>query len=159
MLSDFLKPETVIVTLESTDKDSLFAEMTELLVRQNPSLKRDDILASVHKREEQMNTCVMKGVAVPHGNCASVQSPVVAIGISKTGVDYDITGVSSSDYAESLVHVVVFMLFEQGKAEHHLRIFADCARVLQKPGIYKALLAAKTAQEVCNIVKEYETSC
>ncbi|MBQ1949705.1 MAG: PTS sugar transporter subunit IIA [Treponema sp.] len=158
MLSDFLKPETVIINLESTDKDSLFAEMTEFLVRQNSSLKREDILSAVQKREEQMNTCVMKGIAVPHGNCSSVKSPLVAVGISKAGIEYDISGVGFAETADSLVHLVVFMLFEQGNAECHLRILADCARVLQSPNIYKSLMTAKSAQEVCNIVREFETS-
>ncbi|MCR5494133.1 MAG: PTS sugar transporter subunit IIA [Treponema sp.] len=159
MLSDFLKPETVIINLESTDKDSLFAEMTEHLVRQNTSLVRDDILSAVQKREEQMNTSIMKGVAVPHGVCSSVHSPVVAIGISKAGIDYDISGVGSAEYVDSLVHLVVFMLFEQENAERHLHILADCARVLQIPNIYQSLLMAKTSQEVCNIVRDLETSC
>ena len=50
------------------------------------------------------------------------------------------------------------MLFEKGNAEKHLRILADCARVLNIPGFYKALLGAKSALDVFNLIREYETS-
>lgn len=158
MFCDYIKPENVIVNLESSDKDCLFAEMTEVLIRSMPKLNRDEVVSSLVSREEQMNTCVMKGIAVTHAECDSVSAPVVAIGISDSGVDYDIDGVSSKDFNETLVHVVFMMLFEKGNAERHLRILADCARILNIPGFYKALLGAKTAQDVCNLIREYETS-
>lgn len=72
MLSDLIKPENVIVELESTDKDSLFAELTENLVRTNENLDRDEIFRALSEREEQMNTCIMKGIAVPHACCSCV---------------------------------------------------------------------------------------
>ena len=158
MFCDYIKTENIIVNLESADKDCLFAEMTEVLVRSTPGLDRVEVISSLVSREEQMNTCVMKGVAVTHAECSSVSAPVIAIGISSSGVDYDIDGVSSKDFNESLIHVVFMMLFEKGNAEKHLRILADCARVLNIPGFYKALLGAKSALDVFNLIREYETS-
>ena len=158
MFCDYVKTENIIVNLESADKDCLFAEMTEVLVRSTPGLDRDEVISSLVSREEQMNTCVMKGVAVTHAECSSVSAPVIAIGISGSGVDYDIDGVSSKDFNESLIHVVFMMLFEKGNAEKHLRILADCARVLNIPGFYKALLGAISALDVFNLIREYETS-
>ena len=109
MFCDYVKTENIIVNLESADKDCLFAEMTEVLVRSTPGLDRDEVISSLVSREEQMNTCVMKGVAVTHAECSSVSAPVIAIGISGSGVDYDIDGVSSKDFNESLIHVVFMM--------------------------------------------------
>ncbi len=156
MLSDLIKVENVIVKLESTDKDSLFAELTENLVRTNTNLDRYEILDSLFAREEQMNTCIMKGIAVPHTFCSCIKKPLVALGLSVPGIDYEIAGTSSKDYSASLVHLVIMILFEKGNAERHLRILADCARVLRIPGFYNSVLKAETAQQVCNIIRDYE---
>ena len=156
MLCDLIKPENVIVNLESTDKDSLFAELVENLVRTNNGLNRDEILSALLAREEQMNTCIMNGVAVPHASCLSVGKPLISLGMSLSGIDYEIEGTGTKDYADSLVHMVFLILFEQGNAERHLHVLADCARVLNIPGFYKSLLGAESAQEVCNLIREYE---
>ena len=59
MFCDYIKTENIIVNLESADKDCLFAEMTEVLVRSTPGLDRDEVISSLVSREEQMNTCVI----------------------------------------------------------------------------------------------------
>lgn len=157
MLSDIIKPENVIVELESTDKDSLFAELVENLVRTNPGLDRDEIFEGLLEREALMNTCIMKGIGVPHTSASCVGKPLIALGLSSNGIDYEIEGAGTKDYAESLVHMVFLILFEQGNAERHLHVLADCARVLHIPGFYKAVLGARSAQEVCNLIQEFET--
>ncbi len=156
MLSDLIEPENVIVQLESTDKDSLFAELTESLVRTNENLDRDEIFDSLLERESKMNTCILKGIAVPHACCTCVKKPMIAIGTSVSGIDYEIEGTGTKNYAESLVHVVFMLLFESGNAEKHLRVLADCARVLDIPGVYESLLNAKNSREVCDIIREAE---
>lgn len=156
MLSDLIKPENVVLQLESTDKDSLFAELTENLVRTNKNLDRYEILNSLFEREEKMNTCIMKGIAVPHAVCSTVERPLVSLGLSIPGIDYEVAGTGLKNYSESLVHLVVMIVFEQGNADRHLRVLADCARVLRIPGFYKSVLNAKSEQEVCNKICEYE---
>lgn len=156
MLSDLIKPENVVIELESTDKDSLFAELTENLVRTNGNLDRNEIFNALSVREEQMNTCIMKGVAVPHACCSCVEKPLIAVGLSASGIDYEIEGTGTKNYSDSLVHVVFMLLFEQENAERHLHVLADCARLLNIPGFYKSVLCAKSAQEVCNIIQDFE---
>lgn len=157
MLSELIKPESVIVGLESSDKDSLFAELVESLVRCNSGLDRDEIIEGLNNREALMNTCIMKGIAVPHTSCKCTDKPLIAIGLSSAGIDYEIEGAGTKDYDEKLVHLVFMILFEQGNAERHLHVLADCARVLHIPGFYRTILGAKSAQEVCNIIREFET--
>ncbi len=156
MLSNLIRPENVIVGLESTDKDSLFAELTENLVRTNENLDRSEIFNALVAREEQMNTCIMKGVSVPHASCSCVEKPLVALGLSAPGIDYELDGTGTKNYSDSLVHIVFMLLFEHGNAEEHLRVLADCVRLLNIPGFYKSILSAKNAQEVCNIIQDYE---
>ncbi|MDE5899037.1 MAG: PTS sugar transporter subunit IIA [Treponemataceae bacterium] len=154
MLSDVIKPENIVIDLESTDKDVLFAEMIEALVRLYPSIDRDEALAALEDRECKANTCVMPGIAVPHAGCRSVQETVAVLGISRDGVDYEVSGGAAD--GSPLVHVVVMLLFELGNAERHLQILADCASVLRVPEFYRSVLSAKSAQDVCSVIRECE---
>ena len=81
MFSSLLKPENIILELESSEKDVLFAEMVENIVTTHPSVNRSEALAALTERENKMNTCIKSGIAVPHASCASVTYPVVSIGI------------------------------------------------------------------------------
>lgn len=157
MLSDLIKPENVIVRLESADKDSLFYELVENLVRTNPGLDRNEIYKGLLEREALMNTCIMRGIGVPHCSVSCTGKPLIAVGLSSEGIDYEIEGTGTKDYDDNLVHLVFMILFEQGNAGRHLHVLANCARVLHIPGFYKAVLGARTAHEVCNLIREFET--
>lgn len=157
MLSRILKPENVIPELESRDKDSLFAELVENLVRTTSCLDRGKILSSLYEREEKMNTCVMKGIAVLHASDPGLECTKVVVGLSAPGIDYEIDGTGSMNYEEGLVHLVFLILFKSGTAESHLKVLADFARLLQLPDFYSSVLAARSVQEVCGIISTFES--
>ena len=144
------------MNLESSDKDVLFAEMTECLVRSNPALDRKSVLKALEERESKKNTCIFPKIGVPHANCKGLTAPLIAIGVSKKGIDYDLPVSERADYRESLVHLVVLILFEQGNTERHLKLLADCARVLMLPGFYNAIMKAKTPADLISVIREFE---
>ncbi len=153
---DFVKTENIIVSLESTEKDVLFAEMVESLVRSNPSLDRNEVISAICERESKKNTAILPGVAVPHAEISSIKSPLVCIGISRNGVDYEIESVESKNYRSSFVHLVFLILFEKGNMERHLHLLSDCARLFQIPDFLNSVVTAASAQEVFSIIKEFE---
>lgn len=156
MLSDIIKAENVLLNLESQSKDDLFYEMVEVAVRNGISINRDEVIGSLFDREEKMNTCIKRGVGVPHANCDSVKDPVLIIGISTGGIDYDVVPVGDDAYQKSLVHVVLMFLFEKDNAGRHLKILSDCAKVLQVPDFLHSVLSAKTEEEVVCTIKNLE---
>ena len=155
MLSRILKPENVIPELESRDKDSLFAELVENLVRTTSCLDRGKILSSLYEREEKMNTCVMKGIAVLHASDSGLECTKVAVGLSAPGIDYEIDG-NLPAKKEDLVHLVIMILFEPENAQDHLHMLADCAMLLNDSRFYREIMKASDAQEVCNLIREVE---
>ena len=50
MFSSLLKPENIILELESSEKDVLFAEMVENIVTTHPSVNRSEALAALTER-------------------------------------------------------------------------------------------------------------
>ncbi|MBD5408793.1 MAG: PTS sugar transporter subunit IIA [Treponema sp.] len=155
MLSDFVKLENVILNLESDSKDVLFAEMVENLVRENPVIDRKEAISAIESREQKQNTCIMTGVAVPHASCVTVKSPVVSIGVSKEGIDYEVSNDFATD-GNSRVHLVILILFEPGNAELHLKILAELAQLLRFDTFYQTALTASSAKELIDAIKTME---
>lgn len=158
MFSNLIKPENIILNLESDEKDILFAEMVENIVRVQPDINRKEALEALVTRENKMNTCIKAGIAVPHASCNSVNKPIVAMGISKAGIDYEVESVVFPDSKSSLVHLVIMILLEQGNTERHLHILADCAKLLQSSDFYQSVLTANSEKEIIDKIKRIEES-
>lgn len=154
MIENLISPESVIFDLESEDKDELFPEMVENLVRRNPSLDRKAIISALEERELQKNTYITSGIAVPHASIDSITHPEIVIGISRSGIDYEISDLPSKK--EDLVHLVFMILFERDNTQDHIHLLADCAFLFNDSRFYSEIMKANDAQEVCNIIKDVE---
>ena len=69
ILDQVFSPESVILNLESSDKEELFEELLESIVAVQPEIDRAQALSALRERESKMSTGIMHGIAVPHGHC------------------------------------------------------------------------------------------
>ncbi len=142
--------ESVIkVGLESEDKEEVFAELIEVLVRAGRIADRDRALRAILTREEMASTGIGNGVAVPHGKDPSIKRLTAALGISRKGIDYD-----AADGQP--VHVVFLVLAEANNPGPHVECLGEIARLLNLPGFYDRLCKAETPQEALAIIKSEE---
>ena len=151
VLEQIFPKETVIVNLESTEKDELFEEMVEAVHNVCPSLDRAEALDFLNDRESKMTTGIMHNVAVPHALISSADKSIGAIGISRRGIVYD-----SLDKAP--VYVVFLIIGASGDTEGHIQILKNLAMVLQVPGIVDKIRSCQTAAEVHNLISSTEES-
>ncbi len=152
VLEDVFTKNTVIVNLESTEKDELFEEMVEVVHAAYPAVDRAEAISALNDRESKMSTGIMHSVAVPHAELKSLNGTTIgAIGISQDGIDYD-----SLDKAP--VHVVFMLLSAEGQTEKHVQILKSLAIILLKPGFVNQLISCKTSSEVINLIKQSETA-
>ena len=155
MLSSFISPASIKVALESTEKEECFAELLEVLVAENPDLNRREAMTALVAREEKMSTAVFPFVAVPHALCSSAGDTLVAVGISRSGIEFD-----SPDPKENpehpVVNVVFEILFEEKDTETHLHVLRDILQLVSNPDFIKNVLQAKTSQEVYDFIEAQE---
>lgn len=151
ILGQIFSEKTVIVSLESTEKDELFEEMVVKLQAAYPDIDRDRTVADLNEREEKMTTGIMHSVAIPHAVVQGIKGTVGAIGISQQGIDYD-----SLDKAP--VYVVFMLLAGDGETESHIQVLKQLATVLQIPNFVKDMLECKTAAQVYNFLCKAEES-
>jgi len=148
-LIDVLDESVVKVELEAEDKEEVFAEMIELLVRAGRLEDRDRALRAILAREEMATTGIGSGVAVPHGKEPSMKTLIAALGISKQGIEYDATDGEP-------VYLVFLVLAEANNPGPHVQCLGEIARLLQVPGLNDRLRAAKTAKEALDLIRAEE---
>lgn len=150
-LRDMLDESTIKVGLESLDKEECIEEMTDVLVRAGRVANRDQaqVLAAVRTREAEGSTGIGKGVAVPHGKCAGLAGTVLAVGISKTGIEFD----SADGKPVKIVFLIAASASEPGK---HLQMLAEVVRLIRVPGLCDKLTAATTPKMVLDLLDAEE---
>ncbi len=149
VFSKVFSPKSIIVNLESEEKDELFEEMVQAIHSANPEIDREDALKALHEREAQMSTGILHGVAVPHGTSKCVKGCIGAIGISRKGIDYD-----ALDGAP--VNVVFMLLCGANDNDLHLEVLKELATVLQDPLFVTKLYEMTSPQEIFDTLCEVQ---
>ena len=151
MLSSFIRPANIKVGLESSEKEESFAELLEILVAENPELNRREAMDALIAREEKMSTAVFPFVAVPHALCSSAGTTLVAMGISRSGIEFE-----APEPETNPEHPVVNVIFEEKDTETHLHLLRDILEIVSQPDFVQNVLQAKTSQEVYDLIESME---
>lgn len=117
MLQAVLAPDRVCL-LEATTKDAALRAVIELLSTSPCIQSKDELTRAVFKREDLMSTGIGLGLAVPHVRLASVTKLVMAVGISRAGIN---------DYAsldDKPVHLVFLIAAPEGQHAKYVRLLS-----------------------------------
>ena len=155
MLSSFVTPSVIKLGLESSEKEESFAELLELLVAENPKLNRKEAMEALIQREDKMSTAVLPFVAVPHALCTSAGNTLVAMGISREGIEFEAPD-PAADLRHPVVNIIFEILFEEKDTETHLQVLRDILELVSKPDFVKNVLQAKSSQEVYDLIESME---
>lgn len=155
MLSSFVTPSVIKLGLESSEKEESFAELLELLVAENPKLNRKEAMEALIQREDKMSTAVLPFVAVPHALCTSAGNTLVAMGISREGIEFEAPD-PAADPRHPVVNIIFEILFEEKDTETHLQVLRDILELVSKPDFVKNVLQAKSSKEVYDLIEAME---
>ncbi|RIM30135.1 PTS sugar transporter subunit IIA, partial [Staphylococcus cohnii] len=131
--------------LSASDKNGVIDELVNQL---NQAGKLDDLTSfkeAIHNRESQSTTGIGEGIAIPHAKVAAVNTPAIAFGKSKIGVDYQ-----SLDMQPA--HLFFMIAAPEGGAQTHLDALAKLSGILMDENVRASLLHAESPEEVLNII-------
>ncbi len=151
-LIDFLHEENIVTGFEASTKEQAIAQLVDVLIRTNRlDADRKALLASVLDRESQASTCFGSGLALPHGTLAGGDEIVGAMGISRTGMDFETPdGVP--------VYCMVVLATPPDQRNRHLSVLAALAQALGTDrNIQRQLFTAKSAAHAWAILHVEET--
>ncbi|MBN2552355.1 MAG: PTS sugar transporter subunit IIA [Spirochaetales bacterium] len=143
-LQDHLSQDRVF-HLEQRGKIQAIRELVELTCARLPALDRRQVLRAVEDRESVVSSWVAPGIAIPHARIPRLDDFVVAIGVSRNGIEYE-----SADGRP--VHLLVLILGDERQPDRHIQLLAQVARTLHSPATLRAVLSAASTAEIFRIL-------
>jgi len=140
MMKEILNTQLIKLDLTAKDKESVFNELADVLVNAGKVSNKQQFLRDVWAREKTGNTGFEDGIALPHAKSSAVISPAIAIGISKTGIDY-----GAEDGKQS---TIFFMIASSEQAsDFHVEVLAGLSSKIIEPSFLEKLKSAKTNEQ------------
>lgn len=144
-ITDFLSLQTVIPTLVQREKNAVLEELASGLVANHANLDAAKVLSVLMEREKISTTAIGEGVAIPHGKLPNLERIYGVFARSTAGVDF-----SSLDGGPT--HLFFVLIAPEGAAADHLKALARISRLLKDEPFRRRLLAAKSSQELFDLI-------
>lgn len=144
-LGDFIAPRALLNPLHAPDAPRAI----EQLVRAMPLPAGIDLLAAtaaVLERENLMSTGIGDGLAVPHARIDGLTKPIVGLGLSREGVDFD----APDGKPAQLVFLILTPRDDDGA---QVSILADIARRFRIEGMRQRALSVQNYTEFLALLK------
>lgn len=133
-LEAFLSDKNFAGQLKSSTRKAAIRELSEIAAASS-GLGVEQINHEVWQRELMMSTGLPHGVAVPHARMAGLDKPIVVIGQSNAGVDFD-----SSD--GQLAEIICLILTPEEDGEVQLELLSAVAEAFSTEGARRECLEA-----------------
>ncbi len=147
MVSDVLSKEFIMPSLEACEKRELLGEMAENISDLVGGLDREDLLEVLLEREKLGSTGIGHGVAIPHAKLKGIERIVVAMGMSKNGVDFQ-----SMD--DKPVHIFFLIIAPEQSSAVHLKVLAGISRLLKDAAFRAKLMKVESRDDIFNTIVE-----
>lgn len=148
-LAELIGKDTVKVPLEGLDKEEAIAELVELLVRAGKVKDREGIIEALYEREGKGSTGIGGGVAIPHAKHPDLTGVVLAVGVSRDGIEFD-----AAD--GELVYLVFLVLAEVHNPGPNVEVLADIGNLMQVPGVYGEMVSARDAEALIQAIRKVQ---
>jgi mannitol/fructose-specific phosphotransferase system IIA component (Ntr-type) len=138
-----------ICFLKSTQKKDAFEELFQTLSGIGPITDLKKLKEDLLTRENLMSTGLGQNVAVPHVRSKYVLSPVLLIGISRSGI---------SDYASSdalPVHLIFLIAVSESQHVEYFYLVSGLIRKIRAKPITHALRNAATVEAALSLLREW----
>jgi len=151
-LCDIVVRKAIVPELAASKRNEAIRELVDALVASGTLGEelRDPFARAIIAREERGSTGFGHGVAVPHVKHAAVKKLAVAVGISKTGVEFNALD-------RQPVHAIFLLLSPEGRPEDHLDAMEAMFGQLSQDRFRRFLKQARTVEDVVSLLEEADT--
>lgn len=146
-LANLIKKENICVPLEAKTKTEAILELINRLKDNGLITDLQGVSQAVFDREALSSTGLGDGIAVPHAKTDSVSSSLLAIGISKEGIDFQ-------SHDNQPVNIIFLMIAPKSQPGQHVETLSEIAKMMQSSVVMKFLRKAETPQDVFEVLAE-----
>lgn len=148
-IRELLDKNTINLDLKVKNKLEVVDKLVDLLDKAGKLNDKEVYKKAVLDREALSSTGIGENIAIPHGKSSGVKKASLALGIVKSGVDYD-----SLDGEP--VNIVFMIAADEHANNEHLETLSKLSVLLMNEDFKKGLLSAKTSKEVFDLLDRFE---
>ncbi len=142
---DFLTGKTFIAKMKSNRRQNAIRELADTLGAIT-GLDGQHLARVAWEREKMMSTGLGNGIALPHARIGELAAPVVAVGLSPQGIDFD----APDGEPARMIFLILTPKLDSGA---QIEIIADIARTFSKPEIREQVLQVTNYTEFRALMK------
>jgi len=140
-IEKLLTPNRITFELKGRTKEEAIEELIEILYKDRVIEDKQEFKSAVMKREKEFSTGIGYGVGIPHGKSKAVKEAAIALGISKSGIEFD-----SMDGEP--VNLLFLIAVPDKSDDIHLKILSYISRRLMHEEVRDRLKEAKTYNQI-----------
>jgi len=144
-LETILTPGRSVVNAPGGSKKKALEHIAELISKQVPELKRQDVYEALIAREKLGSTGFGNGIAIPHCRLKGCETPVSALLHLDAPIDFD-----AIDGAP--VDLLFVLLVPQAATDAHLELLRQIASMLDRKEVRDKLRSASSNEALYQVV-------
>lgn len=149
-IQNILMPDLVLSEVNAEDRDGVLGEIVGFLKDRNRIPSEKELFDKLIQREELGSTAIGSGVAIPHCKMKGIKNPIIALALSKRGVDF-----FALDKKPTQIFFVVISSPENPSL--NLQILAAIAHLVRKgKNLKKKILDADSIPGILHVLREEE---
>jgi PTS system nitrogen regulatory IIA component len=148
-LFSIILPTHIILNLKGRTKESIINELFDVLEIQDSLIDRTTALKDLLNREQAMSTAIPNGIAIPHAKTNAVQNLTIAIGIKKSGFDFD-------SPLDDKARIIILALAPPDKSKSLYQFLLAITTALNDDPLRSKILSAKTPEEIAELLRRYK---
>jgi len=149
-LSRLLTPQRILLWDDPVARQDVRQQLVERIVSSSSNLNAELVLRKLAEREQQGSTFLNEGIALPHARLEQLDSPQVALGLTRGGLLDVVT--------EQPISAVFLLLSPSSGANVHLQVLAKAGRALQNRELRGALSRVSTPAEAMEAIQDFESA-
>jgi two-component system, OmpR family, sensor histidine kinase KdpD len=147
-LSSLLSTRRIIFWDLPVKKEPVLRTLVEVAAADVKTCSREEIWKAVLQREEEGSTFFNEGAAFPHARIKEIFSPIVALGLTRHGIEDVAT--------EKPIEIVMLILTPADSPELQVRILGLASRAAQDRQLGQRLASSRNAIEALEAIRESE---
>lgn len=144
-LQDALSSKLFTREMQAFSSRMAIHELTTMACEE-AGLNAGEVEAAVWEREETLPTGIGYGIALPHARIEGITKPIVTIGFSDSGIDFDAPD-------EKPAYIIFLILTPRNDPDSQLEITAELAKLFRENGMTERVLRTKSFTEFLALVK------
>jgi PTS system nitrogen regulatory IIA component len=140
----------IISELKFQEKEAVLEEMVNFLKQKNKISREKELYDKLLQREKLGSTAIGEGVAIPHCSTNEIATPILLLGVSRKGVNFE-----SLDGKPTLVFFLVVSSPDQ--PSQNLQVLAAISHLARHSNsVIKKILHAKNPKSLVDVIREEE---